>query len=418
MTSARRDPVLRRARLGVTLLFFTNALAYANLVPRLPQLRVDLGLSYTEFGVAIAMMPVGALVLGLFAGRLIRRFHSALVATAGMVLLAVAVLMAGLAPNGWAFAAALFVAGAVDSIADVAQNAHGLRVQRGYGRSILNAMHGVWSMGAVVGGLMGGAAAGLGIGLSPHLAVVSLVVIVVNVAGHRLLLRGPDPTKEDAAPALGDPASAPATPTATATATTAKATASTATTAKAARRPWLILLALGVIAMSGTWVEDAGATWAASYLHDELGAIASVAALGFVALQGMQMVGRLTGDRMVDRWGQRTVARMGAGIGLLGMGVALAVPSVWGTVVGFGAAGFGVATLIPSAMAAADNLPGFKHGAALTYLGWLLRASFLISPPLVGLIADAAGIRYGLMLMPAAAAAVLILARVLPRRAS
>jgi len=399
---------LRRARLGVGLLFFTNAIAYANLVPRLPEVRVDLGLSYTQFGLAIAMMPVGALVLGLTAGALIRRFHSNNVGTWGMILLAGSVVLAGLAPNGVLFAGALFLAGALDSIADVAQNSHGLRVQREYGRSILNGMHGIWSMGAVAGGLMGGAAAGLGLDLSLHLATVAALVAATNVWGHRLLLPGADPkadVEHGAAEATGSPVDAPA------------------TTGAGARRAisgrtWLVLLALGVVAMSGTWVEDAGATWAASYLRDELGTGATLAALGFVALQGMQFVGRITGDRMVDRWGQRGVARVGAVIGLVGMGTALAFPTVWGTVLGFGAAGFGVATLIPSAMAVADDLPGFKHGAALTYLGWLLRASFLISPPLVGLIADAVSIRAGLLLMPISAVLVLLLARVLaPRRA-
>ncbi len=401
------EPALRRARVGVTLLFLTNAIAYANIVPRLPEIRVDLGLSYTQFGLAIAMMPVGALVLGLSAGALIRRFHSGNVATWGMVLLAVSVLVAGIAPTGLVFA------GALDSIADVAQNSHGLRVQRGYGRSILNAMHGVWSMGAVVGGLMGGAAAGLGIPLAPHLAAIAVVVAATNLVGHRLLLPGADPkadvdSSEREAP--GSPADAPT--------GAGPAPAGAGASRVVAGRTWMLLVALGVIAMSGTWVEDAGATWAASYLQDELGAVATVAALGFVALQGMQMIGRLTGDRMVDRWGQRAVARAGAAIGLVGMGTALAFPTIWGTIVGFGAAGFGVATLIPSAMAAADDLPGFAHGSALTIIGWLLRAGFLVSPPVVGVIADASSIRVGLMLMPISALLVLVLARVLSRRAA
>ncbi|WP_062378579.1 MFS transporter [Demequina pelophila] len=447
---------LRRARLGVALLFLTNAIAYANLVPRLPQVRVDLGLSYTQFGLAIAMMPVGALVLGLSAGALLRRFQSARVGTAGMIAIAAAVVVAGLAPNGWVFAGALFFAGAFDAVADVAQNAHGLRVQRGYGRSILNGMHGIWSIGAVAGGLMGGAAAGLGIPLSWHLLGVAVLVAVVVLVGHPMLLTGPDPRTDAAAPDERTP-DAPATgaPTAEAPAPdaphhsvpnpdelthdssgsladapavaaphvstqhTADPTTAHGATARpgVAGRTWLTLVALGVIAMSGTWVEDAGATWGASYLGDELGAGATLAALGFVALQLFQFVGRITGDRMVDRWGQRAVARTGAAIGLLGMGTALALPTVPGTILGFGAAGFGVATLIPSAMAVADELPGFKHGAALTYLGWLLRASFLVSPPLVGLLADSFSIRVGLALMPVSAVMVLLLARVLTPKA-
>ncbi|HEX2289472.1 MAG TPA: ricin-type beta-trefoil lectin domain protein, partial [Pseudonocardiaceae bacterium] len=45
-----------------------------------------------------------------------------------------------------------------DAIIDVAQNAHGLRVQRLYGRSIVNAFHGVWSVGGVTGAVLGSVA--------------------------------------------------------------------------------------------------------------------------------------------------------------------------------------------------------------------------------------------------------------------
>lgn len=389
---------VRRARVGVALLFLMNGVGFANLVPRLPEVRTTFGLSYTAYGVTISMTAVGALLLGLVSGHLLRRFGSAAVGTAGMVALGVGVAFAGLAPNVVLFACALFLVGGLDAIADVAQNAHGLRVQRLYGRSILNGFHAIWSIGAVAGGLMGGAAAGLDVPLEVHLVAVAVLMAAVNLTGHRLLLGGPE-RPEDVDDAT-DEAAVPRTP----------------VTRIVTPRTWLVLLALGVIAMSGTWVEDAGATWAASYLTDQFSAGVTVAALGFVALQGMQFVGRLLGDRMVDRWGQRNVARVGAVIGLVGMGSALLWPTLWGTILGFGAAGFGVATLIPSAMHAADELPGFRPGSALTILGGLLRASFLLSPPVVGAIADAFGLRVGLLMMPLSAVLVLALAGVLATR--
>jgi MFS family permease len=121
---------------------------------------------------------------------------------------------------------------------------------------------------------------------------------------------------------------------------------------------------------------------------------------------------------MVDRFGQRAIARLGGVLVLVGMGAALAFPTIPGTIIGFGVAGFGVATLIPSAMQAADELPGFAPGAGLTIIGWLLRVGFLISPPIVGAIADASSLRYGLILVPAAGLLVILFARVLSARAT
>jgi MFS family permease len=95
------------------------------------------------------------------------------------------------------------------------------------------------------------------------------------------------------------------------------------------------------------------------------------------------------------------------------MGLALSFPSVMGSIAGFGLAGFGVATLIPAAMHAADELPGFRPGTGLTIVSWLLRFGFLLSPPVVGAIADATSLRLGLLIVPAAGLLVMVFAGVL-----
>ncbi|KPG87662.1 MFS transporter [Frigoribacterium sp. RIT-PI-h] len=434
----------RRARLGVALLFFTNGALFANILPRYPAIKDGLDLSNADFGLAVAAFPVGALVAGLGAGWLIRRFRSSRVAVIGTVITGVAVLLAGIAPVGGLLAAGFLLAGALDAVVDVSQNSHGLRVQYRYRRSILNSFHAVWSIGAVLGGLMGGAAAGLDIPVVWHLGASALVFAVVALVSYPLLLAGPEPAEgspetsdavvesgADVAAGAG-PGVAPAAGGPEARAPEARAgppagagsvdDATRASSARGGRRvspgfvaKWGVLLALVVIASSGAVVEDAGSTWAALYLGS-LGAGVTVAALGFVSLQGAQFVGRLLGAGMVDRFGQKAVARAGGVFVAVGMGVALAFPSVVGTIVGFAAAGFGVATLIPAAMHAADNLPGFRAGTGLTLVSWLLRLGFLASPPVVGFVADSVGLRYGLLLVPVVGVAVVLLGGVLEGR--
>ena len=105
-------------------------------------------------------MPVGALAPGLLAPALIQRLGSAKVAAFGLVLLALAGVGVPLAGSWVVLAILMLLVGALYSLVDVAQNAHAFRVQRGFGRSIINAFHGLWSVGAVVGGLVGSAVAG------------------------------------------------------------------------------------------------------------------------------------------------------------------------------------------------------------------------------------------------------------------
>ncbi|MFB6791600.1 MFS transporter [Streptomyces olivaceus] len=391
-------PADRRARVAVAVLFFTNGALFANLLPRYPQIKADLGIGNAAYGLAVAAFPAGAIAAGLAAGVLVRRFGSARVAVGGTLLTGVGILAAGLAESVAVFAAALLLAGAMDAFTDVAQNAHGLRVQRRYGRSIINSFHAIWSVGAVAGGSMAAGAIALGVPRGQHLLFSAVVFAVAACVALRYCLPGPDTeAAEETAAGAGTPAagSVPA----------------------AGRRTTCVLAALVLIATAGTLVEDAGSSWATLYLSDSLHASVALAASGYVALVGAQFVGRLIGDRLVDRFGQRTVARSGALIAAVGMGLALAVPTVPGTVLGFAAAGFGVATLVPAAMHEADELPGLKPGSGLTIVSWLMRLGFLLSPPVVGLVADASSLRVGLLVVPFAGVLVLLLAGALgPRR--
>ena len=73
----------------------------------------------------------------------------------------------------------------------------------------------------------------------------------------------------------------------------------------------------------------------------------------------------------------------------------------------------GVATLVPAAMHTADELPGLPNGLGLTVVSWLLRVGFLLSPPLVGFIADLTSLRVGLLTVVFAGVTTFVLSRVL-----
>ncbi len=394
------DRATRRARIAVSALFLTNGALFANILPRYPEIKSALGLDNVGYGLAIAAFPAGAIAAGLLAAVLIRRFGSGRMAVFGTVFTALGLLAAALAPSGVLFAVALLVGGASDAITDVAQNAHGLRVQRRYGRSIINGFHAIWSIGAVLGGGMAAAAIALQLPLGVHLGISTAVFAVVALIALRFCLPGRDDDDAEA---------------------DAEATAEPAELKSALRRAVsprlvMILIALTLIAMAGAVAEDAGNSWATLYLGESLGAAAAIAPLGFIALVGAQFIGRMLGDGMTDRFGQRAVARVGGLIAAVGMTLALIFPSVPGTIAGFAAVGFGIATLIPAAMHAADELPGLRPGVGLTIVSWLLRLGFLLSPPFVGFIAETASLRAGLIVAPAAALVAVLLAGVLEGR--
>lgn len=376
----------RRARIAVGVLFLSNGILSAELLPRYPEIKAQLALSNTAFGLSVAAFAAGALLSGPTAGALVRRFGSARVAVVTSALVAVSMFAAGIAAAPAAFAGALFTAGIADALTDVAQNAHGLRVQRRYGRSIINSLHAVWSAGAVLGGLIGAGAIALGVPRATQLAVTGAVLAIACLIAYRFLLPGPDEHDQPRTAVTG-----------------------TGPTS----RTWLLIGLLALLAIAGAAVEDAGSSWATLYLRDGLGAPAALAAFGYVALVAAQFVGRLAGDRLVDRFGERTVVRCGGLLAGAGMAVALAVHTVPATVLGFAAAGFGVASVAPAAFHGADNVPGLRPGSGLTLVTWFMRVGFLGSPALVGAIADATSLRVGLLIVPVAGVVIALCATVL-----
>ncbi len=384
----RCSPVLMRARAGVCLVFLANGLGFANLVPRFPEIVAGLGLSKSDFGQAVAAASVGALVAGLAASWLISRLTSAKVASLGMLVVALALLGAGLARSWLVLAVCLLVVGGTDSIVDVAQNAHGLRVQRRWGASIVTSFHASWSLGAVLGAAMGQAMAGAGVGLGTHMVLTAVVLLVLSVGpllagwflpGHDRDHRTPDQNKElDDAPEM-----------------------------RPATSPWrvrpvtiLVLLVVGLLCAASMFPEDVAMNWS-SLLLSEQGAGAGHVGLGLVALQGTMIVGRLVGDRIIDAVGQRAVIAWGGALVTLGMSIALLASSVPGTLLGMAISGAGCAVAVPVTYSAADDVEGLPPGLGLTIVSWLARLAGLLAPPVVGRLADVHGLwvalAYGLL---------------------
>lgn len=410
-------PEARRARWAVSLLFLLNGASFSAILPRYPEIVASIGLSKTAFGLAVGIGPVGGLLAGLLAARLMSRYGSSRVAVTFQVVAATTHLLVYVSGSWLWLASALLLASAADALTDISMNRHGLRVERRYGRSIINSYHGWWSLGAVAGGLLGALCAQLGLALWLQ-GVLGLVVFgSLGVFSHRFMLTGPDTTERElehggevhgAGPAPGSSGEVPV----------QLAPPAGRGLRGVPLRAIGLVVALGMVLIFAGSTEDAGGTWGALFMQSTFDAAPFVAGLAFVALQGSQTVGRFLGDAIVDRFGDRTTARMGALIGAVGMSLALLLPHPVTAIIGFAAAGWGVATLFPAGFRSADDMPGLPPGVGITVVGWLARLGFFLTPPLVGALADALTLRYALWLVPIYAVGILVFSGALePRRA-
>jgi MFS family permease len=359
-------------------------------VPRLPEIKAAAALGDGAYGAGIGAFSVGALLAGLAAAWLIARLGSARVTVVSAVVSGLLLATPALADAWLPFAAAVLLIGGLDSTMDVAMNAHGLRVQRALGRSVLQGMHAWWSIGAVLGGAIGALVASLGVAPAAHLLAAGIVLALIALAAGVRLLSGPDPTA--------------VTPTA------------------AARRPLLAagrgVALVGAFVVFAAIVEDAPGSWSGVHLREDLAVVPGFAGAAYVAFMVAMTAARLVGDRVVDRFGAATVVRGGGLLAAIALGIGLAVDTPASVVIAFAILGVGAAPAFPAAFTAAERLPGLSPGAGVAAVSLIGRSGFLLAPILVGLIADAASLRAALVVTVAASLAVVATAVVLRPRGS
>ena len=381
------DPV--RARTGISLFFFTNGAMMAGILPRYPEVKAAFELSNTAFGFMVAIGPLASMLASSLPAPLIRRFGASRTALLWTAAMGVAMSLAGFAPHFLVFAFALAMAGFSDAIVDAAQNVHGVRVEDAYGKTIINSLHALWSLGATTGGLVGAWAASQRIPLSVHLTGVAIALVALAALATWLgrLPNGGRPTVSDEA------AGAPST--------------------KLPKGAWALLLPLVFLAIAGVLTEDVAANWSALYLVQVVGVTAGVGGLGYSVMLAAQFIGRLLGDPSTDRWGRVTVARIGGAMIAVGGLLVVFFPALPTVLIGYALAGYGCATIVPAAYAAAGRLPGLPEGAGITLVSWLMRAGFLATSPIIGAVADLTSLRVGLFLLVMGGVGVLMLAKVL-----
>ena len=260
---------------------------------------------------------------------------------------------------------AVIVVGAANGVLDIAMNAQGVAVERGLAKRLFSSLHAAFSFGALFGGAAAAAAASAGIEPLPHLAVNAAVAAAAALVLARGLVR------VEGTP--GGPRFA---------------------------RPSRRLAALGVIAFCALLAEGSVYDWSGVYLSSEAGAAPGVAPLGLAAFSLTMGIGRLAGDAVAERAGSGTVVWAGALVGALGMALALARPLPAFAIVGFALLGAGLSVVFPLTLRAA-GVHGDGAGPALAAVSTVGYVGFLAGPPLIGLLADAAGLRAALALVSA-----------------
>ncbi len=408
----------RRALTSVAVQFFVNGALFASFVPRLPEIRDRIEIGNDALGRLLAIGALSGLVGSALVGRAVERFG-----TRNLLWVAGICLCSSLSIVGLATAPAVLVIGLAslaifDVLVDTAMNLQGSWISGRRRAPVMNRLHGLWSLGTVVGGVAASQLAGLGVTLRVHLLAVSAILLVVVIfvgAGllrtdeHASLTGGPatDESGADASTAVGSAAGGPTagTPGVNGSESIAAVGGSVIGSGRSARwfrGPLLIFALVGGCSIA---MELTSSDWAAIRLTDDFGASAGIAGLAYVAFTVGMTVGRFGGDSMIFRFGHQRVADIGIVVTIIGLVVAAFVPDQWVVLLGYLASGLGIATQFPKLYDDAAKHPG-RPGVGLGALTGGSRVALLVTPILVGTLATSrlsVGAATAILTLPAAA---------------
>ena len=389
------SPTDRRALQSVAVQFFVNGAVIGSFLPRLPEIRDRVDIDLGTLGLVMTLASVGGLAGSALCSLAISRWGSRTVMIGGGVMITASLPFIGFATTAvmlWAALAALLF---FDVFADVAMNMQGSAISARRTTPVMNRLHGLWSLGTVIGGVVASGLAAVELDLRIHLLVVAVILLATMLFVAPGLLPDNGELDEDRV-------------------ARERGVARQEFGIARVRGTLAVLAALGALAMI---LEVISGEWASLRLRDDLGASAGVAGLGYVAFTVGMVVGRFSGDSILTRIGDERLIRAGALVAAIGLVPATMVPLVGVSVVGYAITGVGVAVLFPHLYDRAAQAPG-RPGAALGAMTAGSKIGSLVAPVLVGVLAgtDRLGVGSAIALVTLPAAALIIALRTADHR--
>ncbi|MGP3987184.1 MFS transporter [Streptomyces sp. 3N207] len=362
-----------RSQSAIAALFCSLGLQYATWAARIPAIKEDLGLTAAEVGVLLMAAGVGAAASFPLVAMLMRRLGSRRLAVLSQLCLTLLLLALAAATNYPAALLVMCVDGVFVGCLNVAMNAQGAALEAGYGRNAMARLHATFSGGSLLAALLASGVNALTPSVGVHFGAAVAVLVLLGAYARTGLLA-------DGVSAEG--------------------------AEKQARTRWAVpsrvTLWMCCAMVFGTVAEGAMNDWSTLYMRDIAKASAQIAPLGIAVVSGTMVLARLFADGRRNRWGDGRVVLLGSALAAAGLACAVVGGGVVTALLGFACVGLGIAAVTPCVYAAAAR----EGSDALTLVAAMGTTGLLAGPPLIGFVASASNLAWGMAAVAASAAVV------------
>jgi MFS family permease len=355
----------KRIRIAVALVYFSMGLCFSSWASRIPDIKTDLNLNDALFGSILFALPVGQFLMMPFSGKLVTRFGSHKTLLYALPAYTILLSTLGLVESGWQLAIGLFVFGLAGNLCNISVNTQGVSAERIYKRPIMASFHGGWSLAGFTGALIGLVMINLNVSVFWHFVTIIIIVLTTVWINYPFLVRTVPVTSNDNEPRR-----------------------------KFFNKPDAILFQLGIIGFCSMASEGAMFDWSGIYFKDVVKAPASLVVLGYTSFMIMMSTGRFVADYLIAKIGRKRLLQICGVMISTGLFISVLFPYLVTCTLAFMLVGLGVSSIVPTVYSAAGRHSKIPAGIALATVSSVSFLGFLMGPPLIGYISEAAGLRY------------------------
>jgi predicted MFS family arabinose efflux permease len=363
-------------RLATRLSFLVAGFGVASWAPLVPFAKERLHVDDGTVGLLLLCLGMGSVALMFLTGVLNARYGSRPIILAGGFALAALLPLLAVAGSPVVLGMALFAFGAALGALDVAMNIHAVEVERAAGRPLMSGFHALFSVGGFAG------ATAMTFLLSSHVRPFASTLIAAPPMAIAMLIAAPRLMR---ASHSKEPALFVA--------------------------PRGIVLLLAALAAVMFLVEGAILDWSALLVTEEGLVREAQGGLGYSIFAIAMTAGRLGGDFVTARVGDRATLFWGGLATMAGFALLLAAPIPALAMSGFLLIGLGASNIVPVVFRGAGTqcaMPAGHAVAAITTAGY---SGILVGPAGIGFVARTFGLSAAFWLLALLVGAVVLSAR-------
>ncbi|WP_156385749.1 MFS transporter [Devosia sp. Root685] len=360
MPITAKTPELKKAKIATRLIFLLAGAGLAAWAPLVPFAKIALGVDEATLGMLLLCLGLGSITAMPLAGALVPKLGARVVIAVSACVIIVALPLLTLAQSVPQLAIGLALFGAGVGSVDVAMNIHAIEVEKRSGVSLLSGFHGLFTLGSIFGA--GGMSLMLIVGLNSTIATVVLsisMLCLLSMSFPHLMAETAEPTKrKDTRFAL----------------------------------PGARLIVISLLCFLAFLAEGVVLDWGALLLIDQHQLHPGYGGLGYAAFAVAMTAGRLTGDRVVTKFGGGVTALVGGLLAAAGYVWVVVSPDPTTALIGFATIGLGASNIVPVFFSAAGRMDGSGSGMALSMVTSFGYAGILVGPAVIGFMAEWLGI--------------------------